>query len=313
MAPRRRAPPGLDRPQPLGYRVAWIALRTTDTSGAAAALGLRDIRPANWGEGIPEAYGPAVFVTPPLSDWTLAVGVSLFHAGEPAPVVKPLLERLSRRWGEAHDFATPRVVESHTWARAVRGRLVRGYGWVGERGETVWDEGEQTPEEHALGFQFFDERSPEESQDYYWAREDLRFPDEECVMRLAGAWSLDPTTLKQLFRCPVWGCSASSRTRRRGGTGTGQKMWTCDHIGKMARRGWAYVQEGSRLFLSVQGSRNGQAAPGPAHPGRVAPRASWGFWWPPRAREGPSRARQAGWSGLTYWTPGSGPPGLPFW
>jgi hypothetical protein len=193
MASPPSTPPEPDLPQPFGYKVAWLALRTTDTRGAAAAIGLRDIRPANWGEGIPGAYGPAVFVTPPLSYWTLAVGFSLFHSGVPAPVVKPLLERLSRHFGEAHYFATHRVVESHTWARAVRGRLVRGYGWVGDRGETVWDEGEQTPEERDLCFRFFDERSSEASQDGYWARKDLRFPDEESVMRLAGAWSLDPT------------------------------------------------------------------------------------------------------------------------
>jgi hypothetical protein len=197
--------PEPDLPQSFGYKIAWLALRTTDTSGVAAALGLRDIRPASWGEGVSEAYGPAVFVTPPLSDWTLAVGVSLFPSGESGTVVKPLLERLSRRFGEAHYFATHRVVESHTWARAVSGQLVRGYGWVGERGETLWDEGEQTPEERALGFRFFNERSPEASQQGYWARKDLRWPDEECVMRLAGVWSLDPTTLDEQFPVPGLG------------------------------------------------------------------------------------------------------------
>jgi hypothetical protein len=197
--------PEPDLPQSFGYKVAWLALRTIDTRAAVEALGLRDIRPANWGGGISQAYESAVFVTPPLSDWTLAVGVTLFPSGEPAQVVKPLLERLSRCFGEAHYFATHRVVESHTWARAVHGRLVRGYGWVGDRGETVWDEGEQTPEERDLGFRFFDERSPEASQEDYWARQDLRFPDEECVMRLAGAWSLDPTALEQLFRVPGLG------------------------------------------------------------------------------------------------------------
>jgi hypothetical protein len=125
---------------------------------------------------------------------------------------QPLQQRLDGRRGlaggeqrEAQYFATHRVVESHTWARAVRGRLVRGYGWVGERGETLWDEGEQTPEERDLGFRFFDEQSPEASQEDYWARQDLRYPDEECVLRLAGAWSLDPTALEQPFRVPGLG------------------------------------------------------------------------------------------------------------
>ena len=33
----------------------------------------------------------------------------------------------------------------------------------------------------------------------------MRFPDEECVLRLAGAWSLDPSALEQLFRMPGLG------------------------------------------------------------------------------------------------------------
>ena len=77
--------------------------------------------------------------------------------------------------------------------------------WVGERGETLWDEGEQTPEERDLGFRFFDERSPEASQEGYWERKDLSFPNEDCVTRLAGAWSLDPTTLDERFPVPGLG------------------------------------------------------------------------------------------------------------
>ena len=30
----------------------------------------------------------------------------------------------------------------------------------------------------------------------------MRFPDEECVLRLAGAWSVDPSALEQQFRVP---------------------------------------------------------------------------------------------------------------
>jgi hypothetical protein len=179
-----------DLPQPFGYKIAWLALRTVDTQAVVAALRLVGARPANWREGVAHAYGPEVFVTPPLSSWTLAVGAVLFAPDKPAPFVKPFLEHLSGQFGEAQYYCTHRVVELHVWARGVQGRLIRGYGYIGERGETLWDEGEQTEAEGDLGFRFFDERSLDATAEGYWARTDLSFPDEEAVMRLAAAWSL---------------------------------------------------------------------------------------------------------------------------
>ena len=81
------------------------------------------------------------------------------------------------------------------WAKAVAGSLIRGYGYVGESGETFWDEGALTPEEVELGFAFFDERCPDAQTDSYWEREDLDFADEMKVMDIARAWSVSPDDL----------------------------------------------------------------------------------------------------------------------
>src|SRR5947199_331590 len=83
--------------------------------------------------GTEAAYQSSVLVTPPLADWTLAVGTALFPPGRAEAFVKPLLERLSGQFGEAQYFCTHRDVELHVWARATQGRLVRGYGWLGEK------------------------------------------------------------------------------------------------------------------------------------------------------------------------------------
>ena len=80
--------------------------------------------------------------------------------------------------------------------------MIRGYGWRGERSETLWDEGEQTSEERELGFRFFDGRSPEARQDGYWRRMDLSFPHEQSVVQIAGRWSVDPSRLAQQFGAP---------------------------------------------------------------------------------------------------------------
>jgi hypothetical protein len=183
-----------DRPVPFGPGVAWLALATLDAAGVTSALGLRGIREATWVEGIDAAYRSSVFVTPPLADWTLAVGTALFPPDPPVAFIKPLVERLSLQFGDAQYFCTHRDVGLHIWARARGGRLVRGYGWLGDKGLTFWDEGAQTKEERKLGFQFDDARSATNGA-----------PDENCVMQVAFLWSIDPTSLDEQYKEPLMG------------------------------------------------------------------------------------------------------------
>jgi hypothetical protein len=191
-----------DLPVPFGPKMTWLALDTTDTEAVATALGLQGARAATWAEGIHAAHHASVFVTPPLADWTLAVSTGLFPPDRAEAFVKPLLERLSRQFGDAQYFCTHRDVGLHMWARARKGRLVRGFGWLGQKRLTLWDEGAQTKEERDLGFQFGDEHSitVEQTQN-----KSASLPDEGCVMQLAYLWSIDPTTLDGQFKEPVLG------------------------------------------------------------------------------------------------------------
>ncbi|HBI46473.1 MAG TPA: hypothetical protein DDY78_27015 [Planctomycetales bacterium] len=222
-----------DRPLPFGPRVAWLAVENTDTEAVAKALVLRGARDATWAEGVKAAYQSSVFVTPPLGDWTLAVSTALFPPDRVEVFVKPLLERLSRQFGDAQYFCTQRDLELHVWARARQGRLVRGYGWLGQKGLTLWDEGAQTKEERDLGFHFFNPSSICESpkhgskeepdggvhfmkgplsevkQSDSGARKDLPLPNESCVMQLALLWSIDPTTLDEAYKEPAVGLLGS--------------------------------------------------------------------------------------------------------
>ena len=192
----------LDLPVPFGPKMAWLALDTTDTEAVATALSLQGARAATWAEGIAAAYQSLVFVTPPVADWTLAVSTSLFPPEQAEAFVKPFLERLSHQLGEAQYFCTHRDAELHVWARARQGRLVRGYGWLGEKSLTLWDEGATTKEERELGVRFFGGQSPMVEQGQ---NKDLSLPDEGCVMQLASRWSVDPTTLDELLKEPVMG------------------------------------------------------------------------------------------------------------
>jgi hypothetical protein len=193
--------PERDLPVPFGPRMAWLALDTSDTAAVASAVGLRNIRSANWAEGIDASHQSAVFVTPPLGDWTLVLGRTLFPPDRAEVFIKPLLERLSRQFGDAQYFCTYREVELHIWARARHGQLVRGYGWLGDKNLTLWDEGAQTKEEKDLGFCSVGDPQGNKSR---WV------PDESILMQLACLWSVDPTSLNEQFKEPIMGLLADT-------------------------------------------------------------------------------------------------------
>ncbi len=192
-----------DFPVPFGPKMAWLAMATTDTSAAATALGLRQAADASWGKGVEAAHRGSVFVTPPVGDWTLAAGTPLFQPPDgTAAAIKPLLEHLGGRFADAQYFCNHRGVEIYVWARARRGRLVRGYGWLGARGRTLWEEGPTTKEEGALGLRADGGQPPRVDQG---DGEDLAPVSEDWLFQLACYWSIDPTTLGREFHEPVSG------------------------------------------------------------------------------------------------------------
>jgi hypothetical protein len=68
-----------DKPQPFGFKVNWLALKTSDPLAVVDALDLKETTPANWESGLAVVYeyDPWIFVSPPVGGWVLAVGVSL--------------------------------------------------------------------------------------------------------------------------------------------------------------------------------------------------------------------------------------------
>ena len=77
-----------------GYKCAWIAVRTDSPLTVATALGLRNLRPSSWEEGIAAAYRyePKVilsrhaFLTPPIDGWALLRQHRIFQAGKGAAI-----------------------------------------------------------------------------------------------------------------------------------------------------------------------------------------------------------------------------------
>lgn len=163
-------PPGR-RPAAFGRKTGWIAVRGVSADAVVQALGLCNVRPASWDDGIEAAYGEGVFVGPPVDRWVFAAGADiLIKEVDPAA--------LSHQLGsQVQLFRSHRVSEFHEWLLAENGTVIRAVRYIGEIGE-FHQLGEPTDVEHALGLD----------------RPDVGI-NEDDVLAVAGAWSLDPTTL----------------------------------------------------------------------------------------------------------------------
>lgn len=171
-----------------GYKTAWLAVRVDDPEAVISGLGLLDLGEVDWRAGLDAAYltDDRVAVTPPLpgardASWVLAVGRRLSRI-QTAEVVALSVVLAT----EVQHFDTHRVVEAHRWARAVDGLLVREFGYVGEMGEVTGWRGDPDETERAIGLPL---QGPEAGDEV-----DI-LVGEGDVLRVARAWSIDPTAL----------------------------------------------------------------------------------------------------------------------
>jgi hypothetical protein len=188
-----------DKPVPFGYQMAWLAIRTRDTSAVIECLSLTEAQPCNWNSGIGTVYDTRlgqshVFVSPPVNGWTFVVGLPL-----PQPMGRsfadkaiPLLVDLGGRFSEIQLFIAFPPVDLFAWARLIDGRLVRAFA-VGDEG-IIWNKGKTTKEERALGLKLFELRGVRDRRGDAGGPLILH-PTEDHVMQVARKWSLDPTKL----------------------------------------------------------------------------------------------------------------------
>jgi hypothetical protein len=169
-----------------GGKQAWLAVRDADPADVLQALGLRDLGEVPWRDGVDLSYltDDRVAITPPLpgardTRWVLAAGRYLMRPGTTVDVVG-LSARLRT---EVQFFATHRVTELHRWQRAVDGEPVRAFGYVGQTGDVTSWHGDPDPAERDAGL-------PAALDD-----DTTVLVSERDVLKVADAWSMDPTTL----------------------------------------------------------------------------------------------------------------------
>jgi hypothetical protein len=184
---------GEEGPLEFGRKTAWLAIRSDDAQAVTRELALEDVRPESWRRAFElqeESSTRSVFVTPPVEGWTLAV------LG-PAVADETLdLCGLSKVFGEAQRFASHRVSDSYEWQRWVDGAPLRRYAWIGDLGEIPFDDGVPGPaEEGLLRKHQLDAELPD----------GITEADEDLVLNVAAAWSVDPSTIGEHAGLPGHG------------------------------------------------------------------------------------------------------------
>jgi hypothetical protein len=191
--------PPPDLPRAFGPRCVWLAVHGATTAAVARALALGDAAPSGWEAGVKAAYAGRVFVTPPLDGWVLAASVRLPDAGGGAQhpdEATPLLARLSAALGEVQYFGSYDEIGWLAWARFRDGKALRKFAVLGAQDAVLWNEGEPTAEERALGLAPGD-------------RGGDAGLDDRSIFALARAWSVDPSALEARHLGPSLGMTGT--------------------------------------------------------------------------------------------------------
>lgn len=169
----------------------WLAVRGSDPHEIETALGVQHARACTWGDAIAAPFEPRLFISPPVRGWIVVMGCDLPDPSDDIDECFKFLTGLSQRLGEVHFFARNRAVSHHGWARLDQGRVLRAYAWAGE---TLWNQGQVTSAERQLQMRCLDYVQSAESLGL--AGREVLAANTDKVVRLAAAWSIDPTAVE---------------------------------------------------------------------------------------------------------------------
>jgi hypothetical protein len=187
----------IDSAVSFGYKTVWFAIKTDNKKRISEILKLKNSKECNWKVGIAESYYNSIYITPQIKEWTLVCGMDLLNGNDKENLIfaKKTIKALSEEFGEAQFFGSHRVVEYQSWMKAINGKIIRAYCYLGESAENLIVEGEPTDFEKQ--YKLINTLSKEAQDDKYFEREDLFYPDEEFVMKVAENWSINPTKLEE--------------------------------------------------------------------------------------------------------------------
>jgi hypothetical protein len=176
---------------------AWLAVRSRNVHAVQMALGLHNVQPCTWSEGL--SGDEKLFVAPPVNGWVLIIGSGLPDPAEDVDACYRFLTSLSKKLGQVQFFVANRVLGHHAWVRVESGRITRGYAWAGR---TIWNQGNDTRVEAQFGLKCYDYFEP---PDMTYGFSDVITANVEKVSQLAAHWSIDPGSVDETSFEHVYG------------------------------------------------------------------------------------------------------------
>jgi hypothetical protein len=178
------------RPTLFAQPSRWLAIRGANPRAVQEALGLHHAVRCSWEEGLMEAQEQKLFITPPVSGWTLVIGSNLPDPGEDIDKLYHFLANVSRKLGHVQYFHINRAVNHHAWAMVEQGRVFRAYAWAGE---TLWNQGPVTAAERQLSLTCLDYGFDSSG----FTQKDTLQANTEKLALLASRWSVDPSSIDE--------------------------------------------------------------------------------------------------------------------
>jgi hypothetical protein len=169
----------------------WLAVRSQSPQAVQAALGVQHPRACSWSDALATPFEPRLFISPPVNGWILVMGCDLPDPADDIDDCFKFLSGLSHKLGQVQFFSRNRAVAHHGWVRMDAGKVLRAYVWAGE---TLWNQGSMSDTERDLKMRCLTYTESAEVLGY--AEREVLALNTDRVVRLAAAWSLDPTAVE---------------------------------------------------------------------------------------------------------------------
>lgn len=192
----------------------WLAVKSADASRVQQALGVHNPTPCSWVDGFSKMAERRLFISPPVKGWVLVIGSGLPDPCEDADVCFHFILALSKALGSVQMFSVNRVLHHNAWIRAENDRIYRAYAWAGQ---TLWNQGEMTAAEKAVGMTC--EPYGGEKLDFnriLFLPQKCQYTNCERVWQLAARWSLDPMAIDWQNQPSSYGISGEISQARPG-------------------------------------------------------------------------------------------------
>ena len=198
-------PPGVSSPS-FGLKQAncWLAIKQRSSQAVQSALALHNPQPCSWADGLADGGGQRVFVSPPVSGWTLVMGPALPDPCDDADACFRFVLELSRKLGHVQLFSVNTILGHHAWVRAEGGQIVRAYAWAGG---TQWNQGRRTMAEDELNLEC---RDYGETAAMFTDDPEPGVENTDKVHVLAARWSIDPDEIDGQFAGRAWGIAGEA-------------------------------------------------------------------------------------------------------